>query len=947
MTVQAPALTDDELRDARDAWMLALLGQPIPTQYRPAAAKVAAYCLARAYDHDEAAEARPLFVHPDGGREGVPGVYGANRTWTPTELAAWVAKSAAPVREKGTGPMCSPGHSWRGDERDDFGELLAGAYPLPPLQRGDERCRSVGWLFLDADASGDWHDLGAALGAHGAAFVRSRSSGHCPGCAQHPDGAVKWHLALPLREPWETTGALNADRARWKSELYPAARFALHLAGDLTGRGFDRELAQFLCRFYVGSPRDAAHRAVPREVLGREGLGFDVEACFAGLETLGVVDPAEVRAARTAGQFAPGRAWDLDDGTPPMVAAFLVAGLYGRQLPNGNHVVVCPWEDLHSGGEALDTSTILFPNGKFHCSHSHAEGKAADGAGMREVLAMLPPEAQAAHEEARRQGRARLAMVPAWGRAESDVEGRPSAPPPCVDVAAEADALRAILRDELEPAPRPGDPPRAWQRIAAVVQPGDFADPAHAAVFAAMGRAKAGGRPLIAPVIRDELRAARASAAVLAAADALSSGVGGALAGPLADAAALVVADLGARRRLGKALGDSMRALIAGRPLAETHGDALRKVREVRLPGVRLPTMREEMEAAGKRMDARRAGDVDRVLRSSVHDLNDALEGGWRAGLTLIGARPFIGKTVLTTQEAVFTAAHAGPVLYLTYESRRPVIVDGMISFLSGVPLDKVKAPAAMTQAEYDAVDQAMATLERLPITIVDLATPGAPRTVPQIEASMLALPAPPVMVAIDHIRKLSPTGRHSEVRHALGEISAGLHELAMDHGVAVLALIHVGRAAVKGQLARMPTMEDFKESGDLEENTDGAVILHNEGRYPTRKYADNEKPSLDFVEAFVPKVRGGRGGGYAKMRLRGDVQRFVSTMMEEHDLEATPDAEPFSPRVSMVHARAPGPVSAGDGIYEAAGALPVDPTPYAGESGYLDLGPQYEEGAA
>lgn len=952
MSALRPDLTADELRDARDAWMLALLGQPIPTMYRPAAAKAAAYAFRCGYDHDDAADARPLFLHPDGGAEGVPGVYGANRTWTPTRLAGWIAQHTAGAREKGTGPMYSPGHSWRGDDRTDAGALFAGAYPMPPHQRGDDRCRSVGWLFLDADASGDWHTLSDALGAQGAAFVRSRSSGHCtlPGCAAHPDGVVKWHLALPLREPWETSGSLNADRVRWKSELYPAARYAMHLVGDLVGRGFDRELAQFLCRMYVGAPRDREHTAVDREVLGREGLGFDVGACFAALESLGVVDPAAVRAARVADQMAPGRAWDLDDGTPPMVAAFLVAGMYGRQLTDGNHAVVCPWESLHSGGESLDTSTVLFPNGKFHCSHSHAEGKAEGGVGMREVLATLPPEAQAAHEEARRQGRAKLATVPAWMRVEAKFES-PQAPP-CTDVETERDVLRALLRDDVDaPATKPGDPPRAWQRTAAVVVDRDFADPAHAAVFGAMARAKAAGKPLVAAVLRDELRAARAEPQALATLATLAAGTDAAPSGGSLDAAAVVVADLGARRRLGRVLGDAMRGLIAGKALAETHGDLLRKVRDVRLPGVRLPTMAEEMRAAGERMDARRAGDVDRVLRSSVRDMNIALEGGWRMGLNLIGARPFIGKTVMTTQEVVFTASTVGPVLYLSYESRRAEIVDGMIAFLSGVALDKVKAPATMTQWEYDAVDQAMAALDRLPITIVDTATPGAPRTVPQIEAAMLALPDPPVMVAVDHIRKLSPAGKHNDVRHAFGEISASLHELAKDYGVAVLALIHVGRAAVKGQLSRVPTMEDLKESGDLEENADAVVILHNEGVYPTKKYPDGEKPSRDFVEVFVPKLRGGRGGGYGHLRLRGDVQRFCSTLSQSEDLVASePDPEDFAQRQSMTRVRpiaatrSPGPVPATDGaaIYEAAGGLPPDEGGlYLGESGVLDVGPQ------
>ena len=254
------------------------------------------------------------------------------------------------------------------------------------------------------------------------------------------------------------------------------------------------------------------------------------------------------------------------------------------------------------------------------------------------------------------------------------------------------------------------------------------------------------------------------------------------------------------------------------------------------------PTMSEAMRAAGERMDARREGGGDRILRSSVRDLNDALEGGWRCGLHLLGARPFIGKTVLATQEVVYTAANAGPVLYLSLESREHEITDGMIALLSGVELDRVKAPALMTQAEFDAVDAAMARLERLPITVMDRATPGCPLTVAQIEATLLAMPAPPVLVAIDHLRKLSPSQRHQETRHALGEISQGLHELAKDHGLAVLALMHVGRAAVKGGTARVPGMEDLKESGDLEDNADGVVILHNEGRYPTKKYAEDRK---------------------------------------------------------------------------------------------------------
>ena len=414
MTILRPTLSPAELQDARDAWALVQLGQPVPTLYRPAAIKAARYAFARGYDHDDTAGPRPLFIHPDGGKEGHPGTHGVNRTWTPTRFAAWVAEKAAGARPKGTGPMVSPGHSRVADDCDENGEEIVNAH-LPALQRGDERCRSVGWLFLDADDVGEWTPVLDAIGVHGGAYVRGRSGSHCPsigGCALHPRGQTKWHLALPLREIWTPTGHLNADRATWKGELYAAARFAFHLVGEVSGRGFDRQLDQLLCRMYVGAPYDTQHAGISREIHGQEGLGFDVRACWTGLEELGIVDAAQVHASRVAATLPPGTAWDEANGEPPMVAAFKVASLYVRPMASGKHAVVCPWESLHTAGATGDTSTILFPNGKFHCKHSHVEGSAAGGAGMREVLAMLPPEAQAAHRAAQARARSQNATAP-------------------------------------------------------------------------------------------------------------------------------------------------------------------------------------------------------------------------------------------------------------------------------------------------------------------------------------------------------------------------------------------------------------------------------------------------------------------------------------------------------------------------------------------------------
>lgn len=533
----------------------------------------------------------------------------------------------------------------------------------------------------------------------------------------------------------------------------------------------------------------------------------------------------------------------------------------------------------------------------------------------------------------------------------SDGMGQPRRTPPCVDIDTERDVLGAVMLDESEALPgatATQGGALVWPRISALLTPADFYDHRHSAIFAAMVRAKAAGKPLTTAVMVDELRADNCLNAV-GGAQALGELAQSTVSITNADRAALIVAELAAKRRLGTVLANNMRQLVAGASLREVQSRVLSQTREVRLPGAKLPTIAADIDAASKRLERRARGEErEMILRSSLDDLNDALEGGYRAGLNLIGARPFIGKTLLTTQEVVHIARSCGPVVYVSLEQRRDQIIDGMTSYLSGIPLELITHADRMSQTQLDRVERAMADLYELPITIYDKETDGCPLTVPQLDGVLTSLPARPVMVGLDHIRKFRPVGRHSEVRHGLGEIAEGLHELALSHGVAINALIHIGRSAVKGTTARVPTMEDLKDSGDLEESADSVVIMHNEGRYPTQKYAKGDEPSRDFVEIFVPKLRGGRGGGYAKLRLQGEVQRFHSTLARD-PLGFVEDDDRIDPRASLVQARAPGPVSTGDDVLDRYGA--GDGLPDVGAPEPLfdgrDDGPQYEEGAA
>ena len=444
------------------------------------------------------------------------------------------------------------------------------------------------------------------------------------------------------------------------------------------------------------------------------------------------------------------------------------------------------------------------------------------------------------------------------------------------DLDAERDVLGAIFLDESESGAAEC---KVWERVSGIVQADDFHALQHATVFTAISRVKARGAMATLTVVCAELVA-------MSALDAVGGRQGVAdtwqdvASITHADAAARIVAELSARRRLalfGEALASRARDL--SRPLIELRDGAADAIAKVRIPGAALPRLADAVDAWDARWRRRRDGREESTLPTGITALDLALSGGLVNGLTLLGARPRVGKTALAMQITVNIARLGAPVLFLSYEIEQISLVDVAIANLGSVSTTRLEHPQMMDAADEARTANALNVACSLPIIAPDFKTPGCPRTVSAIAAAIGAMKEPPRLIVVDHLRKMTTPTRHKEKRHELEEISDGLHRLGIAMGVPVLGLIHVGRAGAK---ATRPTMEDLKESGSLEENADAVVLLHNESKYPTKKHSENDPPPKDRVDALVPKRRGGSSEGYCQLRFRGEFQRFESYGIED-----------------------------------------------------------------
>ena len=66
-----------------------------------------------------------------------------------------------------------------------------------------------------------------------------------------------------------------------------------------------------------------------------------------------------------------------------------------------------------------------------------------------------------------------------------------------------------------------------------------------------------------------------------------------------------------------------------------------------------------------------------------------------------------------------------------------------------------------------------------------------------------------------------------------------------------------------------------------MNRDADGIIIMHREDKYPTSKENVGNTSVAGMVDLLAPKLRGVEDNTFARMRFRGEVQRFEPVASE------------------------------------------------------------------
>jgi replicative DNA helicase len=264
----------------------------------------------------------------------------------------------------------------------------------------------------------------------------------------------------------------------------------------------------------------------------------------------------------------------------------------------------------------------------------------------------------------------------------------------------------------------------------------------------------------------------------------------------------------------------------------------------------RLSFAQAAENAFGAAEEARQRGSGLTGITWGLVDANRLTGGIQRRDLTLVGARPSMGKTTLGLSTAIKAAGTGAGIGFISLEMDADKLA---ARGLSDIAYDwNVKIPYAniirgqVDEREIEALRSANHDLDRLPLLIEEQSGLSISDIRVKAEAMMADMEkrgATLDCLIIDHLGLIRASQRYSGNRvQEISEMTAALKGLAREYGIAVVALSQLNRA-VESRDNKRPQLSDLRDSGSIEQDADTIIFLYREAYYLERGNGEGMDP--------------------------------------------------------------------------------------------------------
>lgn len=267
-------------------------------------------------------------------------------------------------------------------------------------------------------------------------------------------------------------------------------------------------------------------------------------------------------------------------------------------------------------------------------------------------------------------------------------------------------------------------------------------------------------------------------------------------------------------------------------------------------------------------------------IKSRWHQVQRHTAGYPFGKITVLGARPKMGKSTFALNEAVYSAlAEKTPTLIFSLEMDQEELFEKAGSDIAEIDNMRLKQGTMSDEEINDFMKHGPETISKTPLFVED--KPG--QTIEQICAKIrqYATEKGVRFVIIDYLQIISSTSssRFQSKTYEIQHMTNELRIAAKETGVAVLLLSQISRPPksyeTAGQEPPMPQMHDLKDSGAIEQD---AYIIMFIGPCTVEK---DKTPSwmMPNVDQCTVRVAANRGGstGEIHMHFHKPFNKFLS----------------------------------------------------------------------
>jgi replicative DNA helicase len=258
-------------------------------------------------------------------------------------------------------------------------------------------------------------------------------------------------------------------------------------------------------------------------------------------------------------------------------------------------------------------------------------------------------------------------------------------------------------------------------------------------------------------------------------------------------------------------------------------------------------------------------------IPSGFRDLDTMTMGFQKSDLSIIGARPAMGKTAIALNIAYHAAvANSVPTILFSLEMNTQDLIERIVSSITQISFSRLRK-GILSENEWAAFSRTVNEIHKAPLFIDD----SSMTSVPDIRghcARMKAQYGYVGLVMVDYLGLMTDAlGKHSNEsrQQEVSQISRGLKLIARDFNCPVIAMSQLNRG-VENRPNKRPMLSDLRESGSLEQDASTVLFLYRDEVY----YQDSADQGI--VEVILSKNRHG-DKGTARLGFINNIVKFVN----------------------------------------------------------------------